>query len=231
MALVVTAVLLLAACGAESQPGTEEPAQASSPSEKSAETSSLLKVICYDDGSTELLDDTVKASADGVHIQVDNRAGEFVSLNGTAIDFGEGITEDVAQVAPGEAKVACWPGSMHRGPEPKRLPVTVIDTAGHWRPGELGCGEDSLIAGQTNDYADGSPGIEGEPVDIVRENTPGLEEGDEVVPIGYPEANYGRAVGVKRDGAFVAIIGFTPTDKGRWLIGGGSTCADSGIRF
>jgi hypothetical protein len=109
--------------------------------------------------------------------------------------------------------------------------VTVIDTAGHWRPGELGCGEDSLIAGQTNDYADGSPGIEGEPVDIVRENTPGLEEGDEVMTIGYPEARYGREVGVKRDGALVAIIGFTPSGKGRWLIGGGSTCADSGIRF
>lgn len=58
-----------------------------------------LDIVCHEDGSTELRNEQVQASLDGVHIRVDNRAAEVVSLNGFGLDFFEGVTEQVARSA------------------------------------------------------------------------------------------------------------------------------------
>jgi hypothetical protein len=70
--------ILLSACG-----NPQGPASGSGP-RPAEEIPARLDVVCKEDGSTELINDRVKALPDGVHIQVDNRAGEFVTLNGTA---------------------------------------------------------------------------------------------------------------------------------------------------
>ena len=220
--IVVAGLVVFGACG-ESSPGV--PAQAPSPE---ATAPAVLSVVCEADGSTVLGNDEVSASPDGVHIEVDNRAGEFVSLNGTGQDFSEGITEQAAAIAPGEVRVACWPGSMHTGPEPRRFPVQVLDPEGFYSAAELECPDGSLVASVTNDFASFEHGRKGDPVDLAADDV-NLGEDDETFAIGYPEAEF-RSVGVRREGKVIAILGYSPTDDGGWLLGGYQSCDSARIR-
>lgn len=219
--IIGLAALALVSCGAEPRGDA-----ASSP----VPVDNVLDVTCREDGTTVLQDSEVVAQRDGVHFRVDNRAGEFVSLNGTGMDFSEGVSEEALRVEPGDVRIACWPGSMHGGPEPERLPITIHDPDGHWVPAELECPRDKLIQDSILDYASHSAGEHGDPVDIARDALKGLEEGDRIFTAGYPEAEY-RDVAVERDGETVAIVGFSPTDDGGWVIGGYSSCPSSKIRY
>ena len=189
-----------------------------------------VEVICSEDGSTEVQNSEVAAQPDGVHFRVDNRAGEFVSLNGTGRDFSEGVTEQAAPIAPGEVKIACWPGSMHRGPEPDRIAVAVHDPNSYWVAAELECPRDTLVSSSTLDYASHAKGGMGNPESLAREHLKGLQESDKVFVAGYPESEY-RDVAVERDGEIVAIAGYSPTDDGGWILGGYSACPSSAIKY
>jgi hypothetical protein len=221
--LLVALPLLLGACGS---PGSGTASQ-SSPTPEVPQT---LEVICYEDGSTEVVNDEVRASADGVHIRVDNRAGEFVSLNGTGLDFGEGTKEQAARTPPGRIEVACWPGSKHRGPEPPTTPVRIVDPDGVWTESKLECPPGDMMGDAILDYGSASEGEQGEPEELARENLRGLNENDEIVTLGYPEAQF-RSVGVVREGKTVAVVSFSPTEDGGWQIGGYSNCDSSRIRM
>jgi hypothetical protein len=214
--------ILLSACGNPQGPNSR-----SGPG-RAEEIPTRLDVVCHEDGSTELVNERVQALPDGVHIRVDNRAGEFISLNGTALDFSEGVTEQVARSEPGELKVACWPGSKHTEPEPERLSIQIHDPENYWRPGELECAEGELIADSTIDYFAGAKGLTGNPEDIARKTVNGIKTGDEIATVGYPKAE-SREVAVDRDGKTIALLHYSPAPKGGWLLEGYSTCESSGI--
>lgn len=195
-----------------------------------SEVPALLEVVCHEDGSTELVNREVRAQPDGVHVQVDNRAGEFVSLNGTALDFSEGVTEQEARTPPGELKIACWPGSKHTDPEPERLPVMVHDPDGHWAPAELECPRDKAIGESILDYVTDGSGTHGNPEDLARKMMEGIEDGDSITTVAYPEAEP-REVAVERDDETVALLSFDAAQKGGWFLGGYSACPSSGIKY
>lgn len=187
-------------------------------------TSTTIDVVCNQDGTTELHNFDVVASADGIHFRVDNRAGETVSLNGTGRDFDEGITVQVALITPGEYEIACWPLSMHTGPEPETQTIHVTDPGGLWVRPALACPEGTPGSGYaTLDYGYGSPGKKGDPVDLARRVLRRLEEDDEVIPIGYPEAEF-RDVALMRHNKQIAHLSYSPADDRGWLLGGYSAC-------
>ena len=218
----IAVVVLLCACGTaqEAGPGSGAGTPTGIPAR--------LDIVCRADGSTELLNTEVRASADGVHIQVDNRAGEFVSLNNTGRDFSEGVTEQVAASEPGDLKVACWPGSMHRGPEPELHAATVHDPDGYWVQGELECPRDDLIAATTNDFMGGSQGIDGDPERIARKQMDGLEPDDEIFTVGYPEGEQ-REVAIERNDEIIALLSYYEPEEGGWLLGSYSACDSARI--
>lgn len=213
--------LLFTSCGAE--PRVE-------PSPASEAADDVLEVVCNEDGSTTIEQRDVAAQSDGVHFRVENRAGEFVSLNGTGMDFSNGVSEHATRVEPGVVKIACWPGSMHTEPEPTRTKITVHDPNGFWVPAELECPRDDLIGSSTLDYASRSSGEQGNPEEIARGQLKGLEPDDQIFTAGYPEAEY-RDIAVERDGDIVAVLGYSPTEDGGWILGGYSVCSSSGINY
>ncbi len=215
--------VVLAAC-----PNTGSTVSPLSPS-PSLGIPALLDIVCHADGSTELQNEEVQASRDGVHIRVDNRAGESVSINGAGLDFAEGVTEQVARSVPGELKVACWPGSMHTGPEPDRLAIQIHDPEGYWIPSVLECPKDDPVASATLDYVSDSVGAKGDPVEIAREKVKGIEADDAILTVGYPEAEF-RQVGVERDGVTIALLSYSPAKEGSWLLAGYSACDSARIR-
>jgi hypothetical protein len=221
--LVIVVTLALGACGdPEAEPGAASPPPPASPDR--------LEIVCREDGSTELVTDRVRAQADGVHVQVDNRAGEFVSINGVGLDFKKGVSEQTARAAPGELKVACWPGSMHEEPEPERQPVEIVDPDGHWVAAELECPRDKLAASAILDYASDSIGIQGDPEDITRSKMEGLEDGDEITTVGYPESAP-REIAIERSGETIALVSYSRAHKGGWFLDGYDTCDSSGISY
>ena len=225
---VALIVFVLTGCGTE--PISDSPVEAQSKSSPPVEATDVLDVVCHKDGSTSLEERDVAAQRDGVHFRVDNRAGEFASLNGTGIDFSEGVSERVSRVSPGEAGIACWPGSMHRGPEPELVDITIHDPNGYWTDAELECPQDDLIGNSTLDYGSYANGDQGDPEAIAREQLKGLEEGDRIFTSGYPEAEY-REVAVERNGEVVALLNYSPSGDGGWILGGYSACPSSGIKF
>jgi hypothetical protein len=215
---------LITACG-----GSNAPSASATNQPNVSEIPARLDVVCQADGSTEVVNDEVRASPDGVHIQVDNRAGEFVSLNGTGLDFSEGVTEQIARAAPGELRVACWPGSKHTDPEPEPIAVRIHDPEGHWIPGELECPRDELIVASTLDFASNSDGHRGDLEEIVRETVEGVGSDDTIRTVGYPQAEY-REVAVERNEETIALLSFSPGSNDGWLLGGYSACSSAGIR-
>lgn len=219
---LVCGVAFLVACGSElpSDSGTDPTARSEIPTR--------LDIVCGADGSTELVNDEVGVQADGIHIQVDNRADEFVSLNGVGLDFPEGTTTQIAQAAPGELAIACWPGSMHEGPEPERVTVHVHDPDNHWTFAELECPGEEGIVSTAGDFAPDSEGISGTPEEIARAEAKGIEDTDAVESVGYPDADR-RQVAVQRNGRTVALLSLSLAPNGGWLLGGYSACSSSGI--
>ena len=188
-----------------------------------------VQIVCERDGSTRLLTPQVTAQADGVHVQVENRAGEPVSMNGLGLDFDEkGISEQVATEPPGTVRVACWPFSRHDGPEPPRQPLEILDPNRYWVNPEPECPAGALGLGAILDYGAGAEGETGDPVDIARRRLHGVRPEDVVERAGYPQARH-AIVRVVRDGRPVAAATFQATAGGGWLLGGLDTCSGSGI--
>ena len=214
--------VLLVACG------NPQARDATAGSEPPGPAAGILEVICRADGDTEIVSERVQAEPDGVHVRFDNRAGEPATLSGTALDFSEGVTEQVAPMAPGRHKVACWPHSKHGGPEPKLLAIEVLDPENRWRAGELECTKSELVSSVQMDYVADAEGKVGDPEEITRKTANGIGPGDEVLTVGYPDAE-NRKIGVRRNGKLVAVFSYWPALKGGWLVGDYSTCESSGI--
>ncbi len=226
---VALAVVVSGACGDAGGADLKQKDAGADP-RPTPEIAPVLEVICHADGSTELVNEDVRAQADGVHFRVDNRAGEFVSLNGTGMDFSEGVTEEVTRTPPGEIEIACWPGSMHREPEPEAVPIRIHDPEDHWVPAELGCPDGRTNGSTVLDYAYGSVGMKGDPTEIARDQMKGIASDDEIITVGYPESEY-RQVAVVRDDAVVALLSYSPDDVGGWILGSYSSCASTRIHI
>lgn len=190
----------------------------------------ILEIVCHEDGSTDIAHTDVRTSPDGVHVRVDNRSGEAVTVNGIGLDFNDGVTEQVARSEPGEVKVACWPGSKHSEPEPSPVPVQIHDPEGHWTDSELECPKDDLVATDIRDYVSDAEGLQGEPEDLARQKIRYIQETDTVATVGYPDAEQ-RQVAVVRDGRTIAIVSFFEASGGGWLIGASGACDSARMKI
>jgi hypothetical protein len=217
------AVLVCAGVGCGHKPGDLE-----SQTIRDRSFPNVADVVCRRDGSTKLLTPVVAVSRDGVHVRVHNHTGEWVSLNGLAVDAPEGVSREVSQIPPGNVEEACWPYSRHEGKHPKAVPLRIVDPRGVWIDPELEC-EGDLVQSSIWDYAVGAPGRDGSPVAITKRTFRGLDAEDVVRRAGYPEAR-SPTVAVVRDGRTVASASFHRADEGGWLVGGTSRCSEEGIR-
>ena len=217
------AVVALAACGAPGPPeGIQPVTQGTEPADE------VVKLVCEADGSTRLLTPVVTAQEDGVHVRVDNRAREGVSINGLGADFAEGTSEQTISTPPGEVGIACWPYSRHEDEEPPRVNLMVDDPHGYWVNPRLDCPKGDLIGSVISDFVAGAEGEQGDPADLARANLKGVEPSDVIEPAAYPDQTY-PVVRVVRDGKTVATASFSPAEAGGWLIGGSEACSSSGI--
>lgn len=188
------------------------------------EGSSTLEVTCLRDG-TQLHTPVVEARSDGVHVRVDNLAGEGVSINGLGWDFEQGISEAVLSTPPGTLQIACWPYRDHNGKEPDAVGLKITDPDGHWIPTELDCG-DGMISQSISDFAAGASGRKGDPVEIVRSALRGLEPGDAVERAAYPDQDE-PVVRIVRRERVIGVAGLSRSEEGGYLFGGFSSCADA----
>ncbi|MGH2734088.1 MAG: hypothetical protein ACRDKZ_00800, partial [Actinomycetota bacterium] len=202
-------MLALGACGSP-RPDLDPPAAAGGPPDE-------VTVTCTPDGKTRLSDDAVSALADGVHVAVDNQAGEPVSLIGLGPDADEGESRLVATTPPGPVGIACYPYSRHEEPAPPTIPLKVEDPQGHWHEGELECNSDMQSA--INDFMSDADGEKGEPVELTRKHMKGIRPDDELDYSGYPEAD-NPSVRVVRNGRTAAVVSFQRAgDDGLLLTG------------
>lgn len=195
----------------------------------------VARIVCEADGSTSVLTPEVVAQPDGVHVVVDNELDEPASLiGGLGFDVDPGTSAWTVQVGPGDRSVACWPFGDHGADEtPALVPLHVLDTEGWFvPPAELACGRQWS---EIRDFVDLSSGLADHPVEAVRDQANGLEPSDvlEIHRAGYPEADPGKeaTVVVSRDGRPVVLASLTRADDGRWLVSGGSGCADVAINL
>jgi len=192
----------------------------------------FVEIVCTKDGGTRLWTPVVEVQPDGVHVDVENRAGEPTSFFGLGnLDVNEGRHKDVINEPPGRMKVACYPFSQHESDtEPVKYDLELVDPEGHWVSTELECEPDSMAQGTINDYA--SPldgGLSKDPVELVHAGVTGLEPDDVVELAGYPEAEI-PTVRVLRDERVIATFDFIQADDGGLAIETSELCASEGLR-
>jgi len=219
--LFATVALSLSAACAEApslEPGNEPP---SAPD--------VVRLVCEADGTSALSSLEVKAQPDGVHLEVENRFEEPVSVGG--FDADPGVSAWTLEAPPGPFEVMCWPFSEHtEGEEPTRLSFQVIDPEGLYVPAvKLEC----EVWSSHGDYASPPTGVADDPIGAARRSLTGLDGDDElsIHRSGYPEARReGSAiVVVSRDGQPIAIVGAVRADDGRWIAPNAEGCVEAGI--
>jgi hypothetical protein len=220
LGLAIT-LLVLAGCGAE--PSSPEPR------EGQPVAAPFVEIVCTEEGETRLWTPVVEVQPDGVHLDIENRAGEPTSFFGLGLDVDEGRHEEVVTLPPGRMKVACYPYSRHeRDAKPVRYDLELVDPQGHWISTELEC-ETDMVAGSTGDYAIPLKGQGQDPVAIVVESVKGLQPDDVVKIAGYPEAD-APTVRVVRGEKVIGVYGFLETEDGGLVRGGSHVCASAGLR-
>jgi hypothetical protein len=193
---------------------------------------SRVELVCERDGTATLSSPVVAARPDGVHLVVDNRFDEPVSVAG--FDADPGITRWTLGVAPGPYDVMCWPFSEHgEGEPPERLTIEVRDPNGLYVPApDLACPTDERSS-TIIDFLDEAEGLSTDPIEAVRMSLSGILESDELFfgAGGYPDQDHGggSSVAVSRDGTVVAIVDLSLGDEDRWLVAGIRACVSSGI--
>jgi hypothetical protein len=191
----------------------------------------FVEIVCTEDGGTRLWTPVVEVQPDGVHVDVDNRAGEPTSFFGLSVDVDEGRHKAVVSEPPGKMRVACYPYSQHESDaKPVRYKLELVDPKDHWISTELECEPDSLVQSTISDFAHPlDQGMSKNPIELVREGVRGLEADDVVELAGYPEAEI-PTVRVVRDGRVIATFGFIQADDGGLAIETGDLCASDGLR-
>ena len=193
----------------------------------------FVEIVCTEDGGTRLWTPVVEVQADGVHVDVDNRAGEPTSFFGLGnLDVGKGRTKVVITEPPGRSRVACHPHSQHESDaKPVKYGLELADPESHWISTELECEPDSMRQSVQSDYFQPlGDGLSKDPVQLVHDGVKGLETDDEVEVAGYPEAEIPTAR-VVRDERVIATFGFIQADDGGLAIETSYLCASEGLRI
>jgi hypothetical protein len=216
------ALLLLASC-------TPEPPSSGS-GEGRPVAAPFVEILCTEDGETRLWTPVVEVQPDGVHVDVENRAGEPTSFFGLGtLEVGKGRHREVISEPPGRTRVACYPHSRHeKDAKPVRYELQLIDPQNHWVPLELEC-DTNLVEGTTLDYATPlPPGESRDPVEVTRQTVKGIQPDDRVEIAGYPEADDAK-VSVVRDDTVIGVFSFLESEDGGLAIEGGESCASAGL--
>jgi hypothetical protein len=186
----------------------------------------FVDIVCTEDGGTRLWTPVVEVQADGVHVDVDNRAGDQVSIDGFPLDVVEGRHMAVVRTPPGRMKVACNPFSQHGGDKkPVKYDLELVDPEDLWVSSELECETDAVVG--TTPYAL-EPIGDGDPAEAVAKMVKGLKPVDVVELAGYVEADV-PDVRIVRDSKTVGSIGLVEIDAGL-AIEGVHLCASAGLR-
>jgi hypothetical protein len=223
LALVV-ALLILAGC-AEETPRSQL-------REGKPVAAPFVEIVCTEDGGTRLWTPVVEVQPDGVHVDVENRAGEPTSFFGLGnLDVEEGRHKAVISEPPGKMLVACYPYSQHESDaEPVKYDLELVDPEGHWMSTDLECEPGSMGQSTISDFAYPlGQGMSKDPLELIREGVKGLETDDVVELAGYPEAEI-PTVRVVRDERVIATFGFIQADDGGLAIETSNLCASEGLR-
>lgn len=223
LGLAIT-LLIVAGCGAETS--------SSESREGRPVAAPFVEIVCTEDGDTRLWTPVVEVQPDGVHLDIENRAGETTSFFGFAVDVGEGRHKEVVTVPPGKMKVACYPYSQHESDtKPVRFDLELVDPEGHWISTETECEPGSMGESTIGDFAYPlDEGLSNDPVELVREGIKGLGSDDVVEVAGYPEAEV-PTVRVLRDRKVIGVFGFLKADDGGLAIESSDICASEGLRW
>jgi hypothetical protein len=191
----------------------------------------FVEILCTEDGETRLWTPVVEVQADGVHVDVENRAGEPTSFFGLgSLEVGEGRHQEVITEPPGGMRVACYPFSQHEvKAKPVRYDLELTDPKDHWIPTELECGSGE-IQSVISDLAELEESLPRNPVALVEEQVKGLRADDVVELAGYPEARV-PTVRVVRGDDVIAVFGFHPADDGGLAIESGDSCGAAALRW
>jgi hypothetical protein len=190
----------------------------------------FVEIVCTKDGGTRLWTPVVEVQPDGVHLDIENRAGEPTSFFGLGLDVDEGRHEEVVTLPPGRTKVACFPFSRHESDaKPVKYDLELVDPKSHWISTELEC-ETDMVAESTGDYASPLKDRGQDPVAVVEESVKGLQPDDVVEIAGYPEA-YAPTVRVVRGEKVIGAYEFLKAGDGGLRIEGTTSCASAGLRW
>lgn len=200
---------------------------------------SVLEVAC-DGTATTVATARVRLLPDGVHLRVDNRSGEPLSVSvraGGRTLFGVRVPPGVSQpepsqgggwpVPPGVASVGCFPGGRDQGETSAYATFEVVDPDGLWVPWDLECRGTAVTA--AIDQAE-PRGVPGEPVDVAREAlAPYVGElgpADALERAGLP-AQVPVVVRLTRGGRTVATVELWPDEERTgWVVSTLSVCED-----
>jgi hypothetical protein len=192
----------------------------------------FVEIVCTEDGGTRLWTPVVEVQSDGVHLDIDNRAGEPTSFFGLGnLDAEEGRTKVVITEPPGKQRIACYPYSQHESDaKPVKYDLELVDPKGHWISTELECEPGSMGQSTQSDYFQPlGDGLSKDPVQLVHHGVKGLEADDVVELAGYPEAET-PTVRVVRAERVIATFGFIKADDGGLAIERSELCASDGLR-
>lgn len=217
--IALTAFLGLAACGSEADP-TAAPA-GSDP----VALPGVARIVCKTDGPPLVETPAVKPQPDGVHLEIVNETGADLSFALPSLGFGAapGTSTEVVDLGPGELTVSCSDPDSLAEAEPPDAVLEVVDEDGIWVSTELGCHE------QVSSVADYAPGARGETTDpLAAAHTAlegyGLDQDDELVRAGYPEADVTKVVLV-REGENLAVVDLIDDGTGKWLVSTVTACS------
>ncbi|CAN5484169.1 hypothetical protein BH20ACT23_BH20ACT23_16760 [soil metagenome] len=191
----------------------------------------FVEIVCTKGGDTRLWTPVVEVQPDGVHVDVENRAGEPTSFCGFTLDVEEGRHEEVISEPPGRIKIACYPDSQHESDtNPVRYDLELVDPRDHWVSTELECEPESMMQSSISDFAYPlGKGLSKDPVELAQDTVKGLESDDVVEIAGYPEAEV-PTVRVERDGKVIGVFGFLKAEDGGLVIETSDLCASEGLR-
>ncbi len=211
------AVLLLAVaalcCGCA-------PSSPEGPSAKRESIPTTARVVCGKDGARAVTP-RVEARRDGVHYAVENRYGTDAgyametSEGGAGGNLPKGGIERVGDFPPGEVRIGCDEPPLD-GLKVEFVTLQVLEGESGYKPVELECAGGMAVGGGPQ-YAPGTKGKKGEPVELARRAfADKIREDDVVETAGYPESRGLRNVRVVSDGRVVAVVVFA-RHRGGWL--------------
>jgi hypothetical protein len=182
--------------------------------------SEVAEFACDGTGTISPSTSVVSAQADGVHIAITATGDVPVSLGiegvgGTGAEPGE-REETVWSIAPSETTVSCGLMGGSGSDILSSAELVVVDPKGLHVPAELDCTSDEGY-GMAPSYGEGSTGVPGDPVQVVKDHVTGLEFDDRVERAGYPESEE-PLVRIVRAGAVTGLVTLFDDGQDGWLL-------------